>query len=131
MHNFAERLNALRAAFGFPTDPELAKRVGISARTLYYAIREGTASARTRQKIEHAERAVGLVPSNERLLGLIAKARSRRPRSWAGEVERLEGVRKSILTEMSATQEEAERLRSLLAEIDRLIASFRGETKKS
>ena len=64
-----EQVEKLRKLLGFPTDPSLAKAIGISTRSLYYAWHDAQYSAKTAAKIEAAmERASGLTRPNDQVL---------------------------------------------------------------
>lgn len=75
--SFLQRVEALRKALGFTTDAELAKTLGISDRTLYYAKIGRPVSAKTLWKLEQAEKAAGLpvyTPSVEEAVKRIETA---------------------------------------------------------
>jgi transcriptional regulator with XRE-family HTH domain len=83
-----ERIENLRKRLGFPRDPDLARKIGISARTLYYARNEGRASAKTRFMVEQAERAAGLpvsIPTAEEAVRMVQEATAEDLEFWSSE----------------------------------------------
>jgi hypothetical protein len=120
------RIEILREKLGFPNDSGLAKAIGVSVRTLYYARDDDRYSAKFLRKLAVAERAAGLIP--DPVQGLEKGAGNRPTTGKSGTGPATAGLAPGAVADMRAAVDQVEAaLAALRAAIDNLAPYAKGE----